>query len=131
MNVPGPRIMVIDDDTALLGFTSKYLSRLGSSVAPFHTAEEAWRQFTAPDSNYSLVVLDLSMPRISGEQLSRMMLSSRPDIRLVLTSGYPFDTQKLLGAGPEQMAFLHKPFTPAMLVETVKRLLERRAGAPC
>ena len=121
--------MVIDDDSALLGFTCKYLARLGYSVVPFRNAEEAWKQFDTPAADYSLVVLDLSMPRLSGEQLSRMMLDARPGIRLILTSGYPFDTQKLLEAGLDRVAFLHKPFTPAMLLETVKRLLDRAAAA--
>jgi hypothetical protein len=51
------------------------------------------------------------------------MLRSKPAVRLILTSGYPFDTHRLLEAGPDRMAFLHKPFTPAMLAETVNRLL--------
>jgi DNA-binding NtrC family response regulator len=123
---PSARIMVIDDDPALLGFTSKYLSRLGYSVVPYRSAEEAWKHFALPTANYSLVVIDLSLPGMSGEQLSRMMLGVNPEIRLILTSGYPFDTERLLDAGPGRMAFLHKPFTPAMLAETVERLL--RAG---
>jgi FixJ family two-component response regulator len=77
------------------------------------------------------------MPALSGEQLSRMMLEARPEIRLILTSGYPFDMQKALSAaGAERLAFLHKPFTPAMLAETVTRLLasvpeERRSKEQC
>jgi len=115
--------MVIDDDPALLNFTCKYLTRLGYSVVPYRSAEEAWRQFESPAADYSLAVIDLSMRGLSGEQLSGMMLRSKPDIRLILMSGYPFDTQRLLEAGRERMAFLHKPFTPAMLAETVKRLV--------
>ena len=115
--------MVIDDDPALLNFTCKYLTRLGYSVVPCRSAEEAWRQFESPAADYSLAVIDVSMPGLSGEQLSSMMLRSKPDVRLILMSGYPFDTQRLLEAGRERMAFLHKPFTPAMLAETVDRLL--------
>jgi DNA-binding NtrC family response regulator len=121
----GRRIMVIDDDPALLGFTSKYLVRLGYTVAPYRNPEEAWRQFTVPGSDYSLVVVDVAMPALSGEQLSRMMLGANPGIRLILTSGYPFDIEGLRAlGGPERLAFLHKPFTPGMLAETVARLLD-------
>ena len=115
--------MVIDDDPALLNFTCKYLTRLGYSVVPYRSAEEAWRQFESQAADYSLAVIDVSMPGLSGEQLSSMILRSKPDVRLILMSGYPFDTQRLLEAGRERMAFLHKPFTPAMLAETVNRLL--------
>jgi DNA-binding NtrC family response regulator len=125
------RIMVVDDDPGLLGFTSKYLSRLGYSVTPYRNSEEAWKQFSEPGANYSVVVIDVSLPGLSGMDLSRMMLKADPKVRLVLTSGYPFDTQKLADAGPDRIAFLHKPFTPAMLTETVDRLMRPSSREPC
>jgi hypothetical protein len=51
------------------------------------------------------------------------MLGLDPEIRLILTSGYPFDAQRTLEDEPDRVAFLHKPFTPAMLAETVNRLI--------
>jgi len=120
------RIMVIDDDRALLGFTCKYLTRLGYSVTPYRSSEEAWKQFDRPDARYSLVLIDFFMPGLSGEQLSRMMLEVNPEIRLILASGYPFNAESLLRAAPGRVAFLHKPFTPAMLAETVDRLVGPR-----
>ena len=119
----GARILVIDDDAPLLAFTCKYLSRLGYRPVSYRSAEEAWKHFQAVAAHYSLVVIDLSMPGISGAQLARMMLGSDPEIRLILTSGYPFDTEQSLESEPDRVAFLHKPFTPAMLAETVNRLI--------
>jgi DNA-binding NtrC family response regulator len=119
----GARILVIDDDAALLSFTCKYLSRLGYRVVPYRSAEEAWKHFQATGAHYSLVVIDLSMPGISGQQLARMMLGLDPEIRLILTSGYPFDTERSLPAEPDRVVFIHKPFTPALLAEIVDRLI--------
>ena len=119
----GSRILVIDDDAALLAFTCRYLSRLGYSLVPYRSAEEAWKHFQAAGAQYSLVVIDLSMRGISGEQLCRMMLGLYPQLRLILTSGYPFDAERSLTAEPGRVVFLHKPFTPAMLVETVNQLI--------
>jgi len=119
----GARILVIDDDAPLLAFTCKYLSRLGYRPVSYRSAEEAWKHFQAVAAQYWLVVIDLSMPGISGGQLAQMMLGSDPEIRLILTSGYPFDAQRTLDAGPDRVAFLHKPFTPAMLAEIVNRLI--------
>jgi DNA-binding NtrC family response regulator len=115
--------MVVDDDPALLGFTCKYLTRVGYSAIPYRSSEEAWKHFETSGVRYSLVLIDLSMPVISGEQLSRMMLNLDSEVRLILTSGYPFDTASLLELPQDRVAFLHKPFTPAMLAETVDRLL--------
>ena len=125
----GARIMVIDDDPALLNFTCRYLTRLGYSVAPYRSAEEAWRQFEAPAADYSLALIDVSMPGLSGEQLSGMMLRLKPDVRLILMSGYPFDMERLPTACRDRIAFLHKPFTPAMLAQTVNRLLGEGSAA--
>ena len=123
--------MVVDDDPALLGFMSKYLKRLGYLVDPYRSSEEAWKHFEAAGGNYSLVLIDLSMPVIPGAQLVRMMLKVNRQIRFVLTSGYPFDTESLLELAPERVEFLHKPFSPAMLAETVDRLAraDREANA--
>lgn len=118
--------MVIDDDPSLLGFTAKYLTRLGYTVATYRNSEQAWKEFSAPAANYALVLVDLSMAGLSGAQLSQMMLSSNPAVRLIVMSGYPFDTAELSEAGPDRLAFLHKPFTPAMLAETVDRLIGAR-----
>ena len=118
--------MVVDDDPALLGFTCKYLSRLGYSVVSYRSSEEAWKHFETSGAGYSIVLIDLTMPSISGERLLRMMLKVNPEIGLILTSGFPFDAESLLDPAPVRIAFLHKPFTPAMLAETVERLV--RAG---
>lgn len=115
--------MVVDDDPALLGFTCKYLTRLGYSAVPYRSSEEAWKHFETSGVRYSLVLIDLSMPVIPGEQLARMMLNLDPEVRLILTSGYPFETANLLELRHDRLAFLHKPFTPAILAETVDRLL--------
>ena len=124
----GALIMVVDDDAALLGFTTKYLARLGYTVTPYRSSEEAWKRFSSPDANYAVVIVDVSLPGISGTDLARMMLNANPRVRLVLTSGYPFDTRKLLHGGDDRIAFLHKPFTPAMLTETVRRLITAALG---
>jgi len=120
--------MVVDDDLALLSFTCKYLTRMGYTAVPYRSSEGAWNDFETSGVRYSLVLIDLTMAVISGEQLARMMLNLDPEVRLILTSGYPFDTSSLLGVPQDRIAFLHKPFTPAMLAETMDRLLRPR---PC
>src|SRR5258708_16452166 len=86
----GARILVIDDDAPLLAFTCKYLSRLGYRPVSYRSAEEAWKHFQAVAAQYWLVVIDLSMPGISGGQLAPMIVGSGPGGRLPLTPGYPF-----------------------------------------
>jgi two-component system cell cycle sensor histidine kinase/response regulator CckA len=115
--------MVVDDDPALLGFTCKYLSRLGYSVTPYRSAEEAWKHFDMPGAPFALALIDFSLSGLSGERLSRLMLDANPEVRLILTSGYPFDMENLFQTTSDRLAFLHKPFTPAMLAETIDKLI--------
>jgi DNA-binding response OmpR family regulator len=114
--------MVVDDDQGLLSFTSRYLARRGYAVTACRAGEEAWEQFSAPGAAYSVAVVDLSLPGLTGAELSRRMLEHNPDVRLALTSGFPMDPNALAGVDAGRIAFLHKPFTPAMLVETIERL---------
>jgi hypothetical protein len=50
-------------------------------------------------------------------------LDANPEVRLILTSGYPFDMENLFQTTSDRLAFLHKPFTPAMLAETIDKLI--------
>ena len=53
------------------------------------------KRFGQPAAHYALVVIDLSLRGIPGEQLSRMMLDANPEVRLIVTSGYPFQYSEL------------------------------------
>ena len=115
-------ILVVDDDPALLGFIGGYLTRHEYTVTACRTSAEAWEQFGS--GSYALALIDFTLPGISGEQLSRKMLDSSESIRLILTSGFPINVKALFKPAGGRVAFLHTPFTPAMLVKTVERLLQ-------
>ena len=117
--------MVVDDDQGLLGFTSRYLTRRGYAVTACRAGEEAWNQFGAPGAEFSVAIVDLSLKGLTGAELSRRILEHDREARIVLTSGYPMDPNALPAAGAGRIAFLHKPFTPAMLVEAIEGLLRK------
>src|SRR5690349_6597700 len=120
------RIMVVDDDRSLLGLTAKYLARHGFQVTSCTGSDEAWRLFSAPDAGYDVVVIDFTLAGTSGPQLARRMLEQNAAVWLVLTSGFHMDPKALDGAGgASRVAFLHKPFSPAMLVETISSLIRK------
>jgi DNA-binding NtrC family response regulator len=119
------RIIVVDDDRFLLGFTSKYLSRLGYQVTSCSGSDEAWRLFSAGPAEFKVAVIDYTLAGVSGAQLARMFLDHNPITGLVLTSGFHIDPRALEPLGSERVAFLHKPFTPAMLVEAIVSLTDK------
>lgn len=84
----GEHVLYIDDDEAIVFLTTRVLERLGYSVAGFTDPEIALQTFrTTPDA-FDIVVTDLSMPGMSGFDLTEAMHAIRPDIKILMTSGY-------------------------------------------
>lgn len=119
---PG-RILIVDDELALLAVMEQYLSRLGYQVAACPSGQQAWQSFQSQPSSYSLVIADVSMPDMSGQQLLQKMLDLNPGIGILLCSGYPFDLSTLPASVRSRVGFLQKPFAPNMLAAAVEQLL--------
>ena len=113
------RILIVDDDAALLKVMDSYLSRLGYRVDACRSGAEAWALVQANPSLYAGALVDLNMPGMRGEELARLILDSTASIRLVVMSGYPegWIGETLDGS---RVSFLHKPFTPKELADALK-----------
>ncbi len=122
MGTPGC-ILIADDEPQLVVIMKRYLERLGYEVASAGTAAAAWKAVEADPRAYGVALVDISLPGMGGVELSRRMLEANPEMRVIASSGYPVDLQPLEAQAPGRVTFLHKPFTPEMLADTVKRLL--------
>ena len=117
------RILLVDDEPALLKMMSVYLQRRGYAVSTSPTTDQASAMIDAEPLTYSIAVLDATMAGLSMEDLALKMLQANPSLRIITASGYPVDMHRLEGAAPGRVSFLHKPFTPEMLAESVRRML--------
>src|SRR5579872_457501 len=120
------RLLVVDDEAALLQLLQKYLVRLGYDIDACRSAQEAGERFQASPLSFAIVVADLNLPGMSGEELLMRMLALSPNVSVLVCSGYPYDTSRLPLASPTQAGFLQKPFLPKMLGEALDRLLRAR-----
>ena len=120
-------VLIGDDDAALLRFATKYLTRLGYTVVACRNTAEAWSQFEQRPAWFSLALIDVTMKEQPGEQLALRMLAAQSELRVLLWSGYPFNLEQCQARSPGRVGFLHKPFTPAMLVDAVQQLLASTA----
>jgi CheY-like chemotaxis protein len=113
------RILIVDDDAALLKVMDAYLSRLGYRVDACRRAAEAWALVQANPSLYAGALVELNMPGMRGEELVRRLLESHATIRLVVMSGYPAEVggQSL---GGNRVSFLYKPFAPKELAAALE-----------
>jgi DNA-binding NtrC family response regulator len=117
------RILIVDDEPALLRMLGVYLERLGYETEAASTTEEAWSKVENDPGRFVLAVLDATMPGLPMQELATRILAASPDICVVAASGYLVDTSALQDAAPGRVGFLHKPFTAEMLAEAVRRFL--------
>jgi DNA-binding NtrC family response regulator len=118
------RILIVDDQPALLRMMSLYLTRLGFTVATAGTTEAAWAQVEADPRGVDVVVLDATMPGLSMHDLAVRILQANPKLRVLGASGYPVDMAAVEATAPGRVAFLHKPFAPEMLAAALRSLLD-------
>jgi two-component system, cell cycle sensor histidine kinase and response regulator CckA len=121
-------ILLVDDEPRLLNLLESYLRGLGYAPVACESSVDAWERFERQPSGFSVVVVDLKMPDISGQELSARMLDLNPSVRLVVSSGYPFDVSSIPAPDPNQVEFLQKPYSPSMLARTLDRLLGNCRG---
>jgi DNA-binding NtrC family response regulator len=123
MDNSASRILLVDDEPALLKMVGAYLGRLGYSVTTANTTDKAWAEMEASPESIAVAVLDATMEGLSMTELAMRMLKVNSSLRVLTASGYPVDMTALEAAAPGRVAFLHKPFTPEMLVAAIRRML--------
>jgi CheY-like chemotaxis protein len=126
----GERILLVDDDDAMLFMALRYLGRCGYSVRGCASPDAALTTFAADPSAFDLVVTDLNMPGMSGLELAARMLSVRPDANIVLTSGYVAeeDAARARRAGVRDIVL--KPDTIEQLAPLMESLLASANATP-
>ena len=105
----GERILVVDDDNVSGFVIEKLVASLGYAVTRCTRPQEALARFAAAPSSYDLVVSDLAMPGMNGEELIEHLAKIRPDLPIVVVSGYVETArQRILDRGLAR-AVLRKP----------------------
>lgn len=85
----GPlRVLVVDDDAMLRSILTRRLHHHGYAVVEAENGEEALERFEESPDSFDCVLLDLSMPKLSGQEVHRALVELREDVRVVLMSGY-------------------------------------------
>lgn len=82
------RVLYVDDEESLVFLASRTLERVGHQVRGFNDPQAALEAFKQAPHGYDLVVSDVSMPGMNGFDLARAVLEIRPDLPVVITSGY-------------------------------------------
>ena len=121
----GERVLVVDDEEALMAVTSETLKRLGYEPAAFPDGAAALAEFEAQPAKFDAVITDEVMPGLTGTDLAGSLRRRRRDLPIVLVSGYigPMMSERALAAGVD--AILKKPVQSRELAAALARVLKR------
>jgi DNA-binding NtrC family response regulator len=84
----GECVLFLDDEESIVLLATRMLHRLGYRVAPHTKAGEALEDFQSRPNEFDIVLTDRAMPGASGMDFAREVLALRPDIPVILTTGY-------------------------------------------
>jgi signal transduction histidine kinase/ActR/RegA family two-component response regulator len=120
------RLLLVDDEPALVRLGHAVLTQLGYDVAAYTSSIEALAAFQAAPHHFDLVITDYTMPQMTGDALTRALRGLRPDIPIILETGFShtMDAEQAAALGID--AFLLKPWTVLELARTVAQVLAQR-----
>ncbi len=120
------RILVVDDQKMIIEIQQKMLKRLGYNVTALTSSLEALKTFQANPDNFDLIITDMTMPSMTGDQLAQKIMAIRTDIPIILCTGF---SEKMSNEKAESLGikdFLMKPVLLNDLSLTIRRVLDNK-----
>jgi PAS domain S-box-containing protein len=128
--IPAPlggseRILFVDDEETLVDLGKEALESLGYQVSAKMTSLEALETFRAQPEGFDLVITDMTMPGLTGKELAKELLALRPDIPIILCTGFSeiVDENQAKEAGIRE--FVMKPYVVSNLANIVRKVLKQ------
>ena len=103
---------------------SKALKHLGYSVTTRTSSLEALELFKSKPQAFDLVVTDMTMPNMTGDKMADEMMKTRPDIPIILCTGYSKKISEENATEIGIRAFAYKPIVTADLAKTIRKVLD-------
>jgi two-component system cell cycle sensor histidine kinase/response regulator CckA len=123
------KILVVDDEEVVRRVAETALTRMGFEVLQAASGNEAVEVFQREAGAARLIVLDMNMPGISGEETIGELRRARPEVPIIVSSGYT-ETEAIERFGDTIQGFLHKPYQVPDLARAVQAALGKsRAGS--
>lgn len=119
-------ILFVDDEEAIVQIAKRNLGQLGYKVTGFTSSLKALQEFKNSPDSYDLVITDQTMPEITGDQLSKQLLDIRPDLPVIVCSGFSskMNAEKAEALGIRR--FVMKPVKHNELAFSIRQLLENQ-----
>jgi CheY-like chemotaxis protein len=116
-------ILVIDDEDIVVDISEAMLKHLGYAILSAKTGKDAIDLARTYNGEIDLALLDLGMPDMGGDKIYSELIETRPDLKVIICSGYRVEGlgQDMLDAGAH--GFLQKPFSLDKISEKLRQVL--------
>ena len=126
--IPGgkERILFVDDEAALVQLATSTLSGLGYDVTGRTSSLEALELFQARPDRFDLVITDMTMPNMTGSELAQQLMRIRPDIPVILCTGFSeaMTQERAKALGLKEL--IMKPIIKKQIAEAIRRSLDKK-----
>ncbi|MBF0528550.1 MAG: PAS domain S-box protein, partial [Deltaproteobacteria bacterium] len=119
------RILFIDDEAVLADMGQRLLERLGYRVITKTSSLEALELFKAKPTDFDLVITDHTMPQMTGMELAKELLTVRPDIPIILCSGFSHQVSENNAVEIGIKKFIRKPLLVNTIAQAIREVLEQ------
>jgi DNA-binding NtrC family response regulator len=117
-------ILLVDDDDVIRMLLERTLKQAGYNVLAASDGAAALELFQANDTAIQLLVTDMVMPHMGGAELVRAVTAIRPELKIVLMSGYSTSPEWRQDRVQGRYTYVQKPFTPRELQHTLREVLD-------
>ncbi len=119
------RIMFVDDELAIAEIGNQALSLLGYQVTSLNSSLEALEILKSSPDDFDLVITDMTMPQMTGDRLAEVMMKVKPNIPVILCTGYSKTISKEKADGIGIKAFLMKPVSVREMAATIRKVMDK------
>ena len=119
------KILLIDDEVDILKFSESVLNELGYEVTTADNSSNALANFKSDPSKFDLIITDQSMPNMSGIELISEVLKIRPDMPIILCSGYSSKVSSDNASEKGISKYIDKPYSKEILSEAIRGVLDK------
>lgn len=118
------RILIVDDEEQIVRMEKQMLEGLGYHVTARTSSIEALEAFRAVPANFDLVITDMTMPNMTGVQLAQSLLAIKPDIPIVICTGFSEKINEDRAKEEGIKEFVMKPIVKRELAEKIRKVLD-------
>jgi signal transduction histidine kinase/DNA-binding response OmpR family regulator len=117
-------ILFVDDEEILVEIGTEMLLTLGYRVTAKESAIEAWECFQSDPDGFDLLVTDLTMPGLTGEQLAEKVVTLRPGFPVIITTGNSAEMSAIISKSKHIRGYIPKPMVLGELARSVRQALD-------